>query len=129
MAKYYVQCGAIRQVLAAKGVEQAALALIDVALQPHLWIYDDPTLSDADRRDHVMLEAMLHLGSTIQVNERGFDRQDAFVLGTPEIILQWHALIVSVTRLLVDAGLVTRNESSVAALPSSASSSDPRLPR
>ena len=62
MAKYYVQCGPIELVLQADNCEKAALAAIDHALQSHLWIYDDERLTESDCQDHLMLEALLHIG-------------------------------------------------------------------
>ena len=129
MAKYYVQCGSIRQVLTAESTDQAALAVVDIALQPHLWIYDDPALSEIDCRDHLMVEALLHLDAAIRVSQQGFDRQDAELVGTPETIQQWHALIVAVTKIFVDAGLVSRDVSSVASTGADLISAIPRLPR
>ncbi len=49
---------------AADSAEQAALAVVDGALQSHLWIYDDPALTENDCRDHLMMEALLHLDSS-----------------------------------------------------------------
>ena len=129
MAKYYVQCGSIRQVLTAESADQAALAVVDIALQPHLWIYDDPALSEIDCRDHLMVEALLHLDAAIRVSQQGFDRQDAELVGTPETIQQWYALIVAVTKMFVDAGLVSRDVSSVASTGADLISAIPRLPR
>jgi hypothetical protein len=108
--------------------EQAALAVLDRVLQPHLWIYEEATLSDTDRRDHLMIEALFHLEPTIQVSQRGYDRADAELIGTLETIEQWHQLIVAVTRLLVAAGLRHRSVGSVAAIDDSPGQL-PRLPR
>ncbi len=104
MAKYYLQCGSNRQIRSAASAQQAALSFMDLVLQAHLWIYDDPALTESDCRDHLMMEALLHLEPTIRVSQRGYDRQDAQLVGTPETIQQWHSLMVAVTRLLVDAG-------------------------
>ena len=128
MAKYYVQCGSIRQIRSADCQQQAAVSLVDEALQAHLWIYDDPTISDDDCRDHLMMEALLHLDSVIRVSEKGFDRVDAELVGTPETIQHWHALMVAVAKLLVEAGLRSRSVSSVATTETT-SAQIPRLPR
>ena len=128
MAKYYLQCGSNRQIRSAASAQQAALSFMDLVLQAHLWIYDDPALTESDCRDHLMMEALLHLEPTIRVSQRGYDRQDAQLVGTPETIQQWHSLMVAVTRLLVDAGLGSRNVSSVASLTSHRTRL-PRLPR
>lgn len=100
MAKYYVQCGPVKMVLAAESMEDAALVAIGRALQSQLWIYDDSGLSDRDRHDHLMLEALLQLAPSIEVSEQGFGRHDASVVGTPEAVEQWHDLMVATSRLL-----------------------------
>jgi hypothetical protein len=127
MSKFYVQCGPIEVVLSAATAEQAAMVAIDSALQSHLWIYEDEGLSDVQRRDHLMIEALLHLDSTIQVSEQGFDRSDAELVGTPETVDQWHRFMTQVNRLYVEAGLPCRSIRSVAAGPTD--SFRRRLPR
>lgn len=108
MAKFYVQCGNLRVVLAADSVECAAMAGLERALQSHLWIYDDLDLSDDDCRMHLMLEALMHLQPTVRVSEQGFDRDDAVAVGTPETIDRWHRLMIGINRLFVAAGLLPR---------------------
>lgn len=114
MSKYYVQCGPIRILLSASSFEQAALSALDRTLQLHLWIYDDPGLTEGDCRDHLMLEALCHLEATVRVSERGFDREDAIQIGTPETIDRWHRLMVGMNRLFLAAGLAPRSMVAVA---------------
>ncbi len=128
MSKYYVQCGPIEVILVADSEEQAAMAALDRTLQTHLWIYDDPGLTDLDRRGHLMLEALFHLDPVIRISERGFDRTDAMEVGTPDTVDQWHRLMTGINRLFIAAGLPPRAISSFAAsttLPDTL----PRLPR
>lgn len=106
MPKFYVQCGPIQLIVDGETGESAALVGIDRVLRPHWWIYDDPGLSDLDRRTHLMLEALLNLESTIRVNERGFDRADGERFGTPELIDQWHGLAASLAGLFGAANLL-----------------------
>ncbi|MGB7347106.1 MAG: hypothetical protein WBD20_22975 [Pirellulaceae bacterium] len=129
MAKYYVQSGNIEVVLQADSVEKAALAAVDQSLQSHLWIYDDADLSEADCRDHLMLEALLHMEPSIRVSERGFHRDDAEQIGTPEMIQHWHKLMVGMRRLFVIAGLGNRTMGAVASDQPQTQVSLPRLPR
>jgi hypothetical protein len=114
MSKYYVQCGPIEVILVADSNEQAAMAALDRTLQTHLWIYDDPGLTDLDRRDHLMLEALFHLDPVIRISEQGFDRADALRVGTPETVDQWHRLMTGINRLFVAAGLAPRAMSALA---------------
>ena len=128
MSKYYVQCGPIEVILVAGSAEKAAMTAIDRALQNHLWIYDDPGLTDTDRRDHLMLEALFHLDPAIRVSERGMDRSDATLFGTPEMVDRWHRLMTGINRLFIAAGLPPRLISSLASI-SSPSAKRCRLPR
>ena len=114
MPKYYVQCGPIQTILLADSTEHAAFCALDLTLQNHLWIYDDPGLSEQDQHDHLMIEALMHLDATVRVSERGFDRSDASLVGTPEAVENWHALMVGMSRLFVAAGLAPRSMQAVA---------------
>ncbi|WP_286177319.1 hypothetical protein [Stieleria mannarensis] len=105
MAKFYVQCGQTDLVLSSDAAESAALAMIDRILGPHLWIYDDPDLSELECRQHLMLEALMHLPTEISVSEQGFDRVDARKFPVPETIHTWHALMIGMRRLFRQAGL------------------------
>jgi len=109
MPKFYVKCGPIQTILIADSIEQAALSTLDQALQCHLWIYDDPDLSEQDRRDHLMMEALLHLDPTIRVGEQGFDSDQMQLVGTPDMIDRWHKLNVGLNRLFIAAGLQPRS--------------------
>lgn len=117
MPKFYAQCGPHRLVVTTEDAATAAMRLIDLAMSNHCWIYDDESLSDRDRRAHLMLEALLHLDPTIQVSQRGFDREDAWRIGTPETISHWHESMAAVGLLLQAAGLAPRPISQLAPVP------------
>ena len=108
MPKYYVKCGHIETLRDAESSEEAAFAALDRALQHHLWIYDDPDLSERDQRNHVVLEALMHLDPCVRISERGFGDRNALLLETPEVILRWHELMIGIQRLCVRAGLRSR---------------------
>lgn len=105
MAKYYVQCGRRSVIVEAIDFEAAAMHLIDVAMQPHMWIYDDAGLSDGDRHAHLAVEALLTLAPEISVSEQGLGRFDAIKIGTPEVLATWHKTLAGLNRLLRSAGL------------------------
>ena len=128
MAKFYVQCGSIETILVAESAESAAMNALDQMLQSHLWIYDDNGLSEQDCRDHLMIEALLHLAPTVRVSEQGFSRSDAIEIGTPETIEMWHRLMVGMKRLFASAGMPTRSMSSIGCVPTVAFTA-PRMPR
>ena len=112
--KFYVQCGPVQMILTAESARCAALSALGRSLNQHLWIYDDTGLTDQNRRDHLMLEALLHLDPSVKISEQGFDRDDALHLGTPEIVAQWHELMTGMNRLFAAAGLAPRDMSAVA---------------
>lgn len=108
MSKFYVQSGQIRIVLHAENAQLAALSAVDSVMNPHRWIYNDNTLSDDIRRDHLMVEALCHLDAVIQISEQGFDRCDATILDSPEFVEEWHILMTRLSDLYVAAGLPPR---------------------
>ncbi len=128
MGKYYVQCGPIRNVMTGGSADHAAMSALDTMLQQHIWIYDDPGLSEPDRLTHLMLEALLHLEPVATVSERGFGGADSVSVGVPETIQQWHQLMVGMNRLFVAAGLAPRPMSAVAGVVGPVCQA-PRLPR
>jgi hypothetical protein len=105
MSKFYVQCGATELVLSSDSSDSAALAMIDRLLSPHLWIYDDPGLSEFECRQYLMLEALMHLPTEIRISQQGFGRTDAETRSVPETIQSWHGLMVGMRRLFSEAGL------------------------
>lgn len=108
MSKFYVVCGSQSLVITAPTAQHAAMRLMDEVMAAHVWIYDDADLSEHDRRDHLVLEALLHLGSSVDVSERGVGRCDAGKFEVPELLEQWHRLMTGISRLFVAAGLVPR---------------------
>jgi hypothetical protein len=129
MPEFYVQCGPIQTIIVADSAEQAALSAIDHALQSHLWIYEDPELNEHERHDHLMVEALLHLEPNIRLNERGFDCDDAQLIGTPETIERWHQMNVRINNMLIAAGLPPRRPGGDTAWPSEAADARQRHPR
>lgn len=125
MAKFYVSCGSQTLIISAPTAEFAAMRLMDEAMAAHTWIYDDAELSERDRRDHLGLEALLHLGASVRVSECGLGRSDAGQFEVPLLLEQWHRLMTGVSRLFVAAGLEPRR-----VLPASLDSvHQPKLPR
>lgn len=108
MPKFYVTCGCQHLVIQAESAEMGAMRLLDELLGEHVWIYDDAGLTEADRRDHLVLEALLHLGSRIMVSERGLGRCEAGVFDVPEMLDRWDRLMTAVSRLFLAAGLAPR---------------------
>ncbi len=108
MSKFYIQSGSLRLVLNSESPLLAAISAVDNLLNPHVWIYDDLSLRDEVRRDHLMVEALCHLDAVIRLSEKGFDREDAMILGTPEVVEEWHLLMKRLSGLYQAAGLPPR---------------------
>jgi hypothetical protein len=125
MPKFYVACGSVEWIVEAESARQAAMRLMDEVLGSHIWIYDDAALSEQDRRDHLVIETLLHLGTEVRVSQRGSQRCDAGVFGVPELLDDWDRMMTAVSRLFVAAGLSPRRV--LPAPPTSAA--DPRMPR
>ncbi len=105
MPKFYATCGSQALVVDADSADQAAMRLVDETLAAHIWIYEDSGLSEQDRRDHLILEALLHLGSVIAISERGLGRSEAGSFGIPEMLDQWHRLMSAISQALSSAGI------------------------
>ena len=108
MSKFYIQSGSLHLVLNSESPLLAAISAVDNLLNPHVWIYDDLSLRDEVRRDHLMVEALCHLDAVIRLSEKGFDREDATILGTPEVVEEWHLLMKRLSGLYKAAGLPPR---------------------
>lgn len=108
MSKFYATCGSQSLIIAAPTAEHAAMRLIDEVMGAHVWIYDDADLSEQDRRDHLILEALLHLGTSVMISERGFNRCEAGEFEVPTLLEQWHRLMTGISRLFLAAGLAPR---------------------
>jgi hypothetical protein len=129
MSKYYLTCGATQWIVQAESARQAAMRLLDELLAEHIWIYDDSDLSDQDRRDHLVIESLLHLPTEIHVSERGLGRCDAGTFGVPDLLDEWDRLMTAVSRLFVAAGLAPRRVLPQATAAGHVASERIRLPR
>jgi hypothetical protein len=49
--------------------------------------------------DYTKLAGLTQLGDTIRVSQRGFDRHDAAVFDTLDIVSEWNQLLVALDRL------------------------------
>ncbi len=108
MAKFYATCGSQTLTIDAPTAQFAAMRLIDEAMGAHVWIYDDATISESDRRDHLVLEALLHLSPAVCVSQRGLGRSDSGQFGVPELIDHWHRLMTGLSAMTLSVGLTRR---------------------
>jgi hypothetical protein len=77
MAKYYVESGSFRGIVASKNAETAAVWAIQRVMAPQ---------SSLDNRED---EGLFRLQDEIGVSERGFGRRDATRILTRDAFLHW----------------------------------------
>ena len=93
MAKFYVQSGDLEVVLQAHDSRCAAIWAVHRTLGQTL-----PFLCE-DSEDFADLHELTRLGNDVAVSERGFDRADADVFDTLDVITEWNQLLVALDRL------------------------------
>ena len=99
MAKFYVQSGNIKTIVAADDTDKAALWVVHRTLQQVVPVYEDSEMSPEEKNSHLVAEGIMVLGNEILVSEIGFDRNDAQKLDTFELLVHWHQLMVALDRL------------------------------
>ncbi|MEC8558111.1 MAG: hypothetical protein VXZ82_24145 [Planctomycetota bacterium] len=99
MAKFYVQSGNVKTVIAADDSEKAALWVVHKALQQVIPVYEDAGLTPDEKSEVTIVQGVMVLGNDIRINEVGFDRHDGETLDTFEILVQWHQLMIALERL------------------------------
>ena len=99
MAKYYVQSGNVRTVIAAQDAEKAALWVVHCAMRQVVPVYDDEEPSPVEKEDLGVARGVRVLGKTIEVSEVGFDRDDCSRLDTFELLVHWNQLMVALEKL------------------------------
>lgn len=93
MAKFYVQSGNLKMVLQARDSRCAAIWAAHRKLSDTM-----PFLGDAENQPTFQGEAC-GLAETIKVSQQGFDRRDAKVFDTLDIVSEWSRLLVALDRL------------------------------
>ena len=103
MPKFYVQSGRLEMVLQAKDGQSAAIWAAHRTLSRSL-----PFLCE-DAADYTRLADLTRLDDTIRVSQRGFDRDDAVVFDTLEVVSEWNRLLVALDRLAANVERGVRN--------------------
>ena len=93
MPKFYVQSGNLEMVLQAHDSRCAAIWAAHRTLGQSL-----PFLCE-EAGDYAELADLTRLGDSVAVSERGFDRTDADVFETLDIVTEWNQLLVALDRL------------------------------
>jgi len=97
MPKFYVQSGSLQMVLQARDSRCAAIWAAHRTLGQSL-----PFLCDKPA-DDTLLADLTRLGDTIRVSQRGFDRDDASIFETLDVVTEWNQLLVALDRLTANA--------------------------
>ena len=93
MPKFYVQSGNLEVVLQAHDSRCAAIWAVHRSLSHTL-----PFLCE-ESGDYAELADLTRLGDCVTVSQRGFDRCDAEVFDTLDIVTEWNQLLVALDRL------------------------------
>ena len=99
MAKYYLQSGSAKLILDSEDSQRAALWFVHRVMESIGEVYEDETLADEQKLDSAIVESLLDLGASIDVSEKGFDRDDAERFETFDIVMYWHQLMIALSRL------------------------------
>ncbi|HEY2412858.1 MAG TPA: hypothetical protein VGI40_11480 [Pirellulaceae bacterium] len=93
MAKFYVQSGTVKMILEARDSRCAAIWAAHRKLNETL-----PFLGGEEPSNATNTNAS-GLAETMCVSQRGFDRKDATVFQTLDIVSEWSRLLVALDRL------------------------------
>jgi hypothetical protein len=99
MAKYYVQSGNIKTVIAAEDAERAALWAVHCAMRQVVPVYEDEELTADEKGEAAAVQGIRVLGNTTRISEIGFDRHDCIELDTFELVVHWHQLMIALAKL------------------------------
>ena len=99
MAKFYVQSGTMRSVVQAESRRKAALWAVHQAMQQVLPMEDDLSESPESKSEKVSGQGVVVLSAKVTVSERGFDRSDASILPTLEVVTEWNQMVTTLDRL------------------------------
>ncbi len=99
MAKFYVQSGTMRSVVQADSRRKAALWAVHQAMQQVLPMEDDAADSPEAKSERVSSQGVAVLTAKVTVSETGFDRSDATILPTLEVVTEWNQMVTTLDRL------------------------------
>ena len=97
MPKFYVQSGGLKMVLQARDSRCAAIWAAHRTLSQSL-----PFLCE-EAADYAELADLTRLGETICVSQQGFDRDNAAIFETLDVVSEWNQLLVAIDRITASA--------------------------
>jgi hypothetical protein len=99
MAKFYVQSGTLQIIVHAASTDRAALWAVHQTLAQVLPIFDDHELSAQEKQAVASFRGMQVLDEEIRISEQGFDRADAEVFRTTQLVTEWSQLVIALEKL------------------------------
>lgn len=99
MAKFYVQSGTLKLVVHAAEADRAALWAVHKVLSQVLPVFDDPELSPQEKQVVVAFHGAQVLDEQVRLSEQGFDRDDAEIFDTAQLITEWAQLVLALSRI------------------------------
>ncbi|WP_404310619.1 hypothetical protein [Neorhodopirellula lusitana] len=101
MAKFYVQSGNFRRVVAADSSRKAAIWAVHEVMQQIIptETEDAPAVSIGMQKSQEEAQTVTVLSGKVRVNERGFDRSDANEIPTMEVVGEWNQMVMTLDRL------------------------------
>lgn len=101
MGKFYVQSGSLRTVVQAESGRNAAIWAVHQAMRQVLPLSDGINLRGGCGESHGESAAppTAVLAGTLRISERGFDRDDASVRPTLEVVTEWNEMVTTLDRL------------------------------
>lgn len=99
MAKFYVESGSVRAVVDSVDLERAALWVVNLVMGDVLPL--DVSEDEGEFEEPKELNAH-YLGETIRISERGFERDDAWIVDTLESFRHWYDLFHAVSTMTKD---------------------------
>jgi len=99
MAKFYVQSGTMRSVVDAESSRKAALWAVHQAMLQVLPLGEVDEQTPESKSSHASEKGVAVLSAKVSVSERGFDRGDATVLPTLDVVCEWNQMVTTLDRL------------------------------
>jgi hypothetical protein len=99
MPKFYVQSGTLQIVVHAQSEDRAALWAAHQVLAQVLPVFDDAELSPIEKQTAAAVEGLFVLADEIRISERGFDREDALIFDTAEVVSEWSQLVIALGKI------------------------------
>ena len=99
MPKFYIKSGTLQTVVSADDSRKAALWAVHRAMQQVIPMDDDDTASAEEKGQTIANEGVMILDQQIQISEVGFDRSDAQVIQTFDVVSEWNQLMIALSRL------------------------------